>query len=137
MFFGKKKNENENNDLIKVAALLVHAARIDENYSSDEQKIIKETLIKFGAKIENVDKILKMAEKTEESSIQILEFTKEIKSMNHGSKVKIIETLWKIIYSDGKSDMFEDNLMRRLSGLLYLDKKIVGDIKEKMKKNLF
>ena len=134
MFFGKKKNENENNDLIKVAALLVHAARIDENYSSDEQKIIKETLIKFGAKIENVDKILKMAEKTEESSIQILEFTKEIKSMNHGSKVKIIETLWKIIYSNRKADMYETNLMRRLAGLLYIDSKVMADIKERIKR---
>ncbi len=134
MFFGKKKNENENNGLIKVAALLVHAARIDEIYSSDEQKIIKETLIKFGAKIENVDKILKIAEKTEESSIQILEFTKEIKSMDHGSKVKIIETLWKIIYSNRKADMYETNLMRRLSGLLYIDSNVMADIKERIKR---
>ena len=71
--------------------------------------------------------------KNEEKSNQILEFTKEIKNADHEFKIKVIETLWNIIFSDEKADMYETNLMRRLSGLLYLDSKVVGDIKEKVR----
>ena len=134
MFFNKKKNHNNNEYLIKVAALLIHAAKIDENFSSIEENIIKQTLLKIGANNDNVEEIIKSGEKIEENSNQILDFTKEVKNMNEKDKIKIIETLWKIIYSNKIADNYETNLMRRLAGLLYIDNKIMGDIKEKIKK---
>ena len=134
MFFNKKKNHNDNEYLIKVAALLIHAAKIDENFSSIEEDIIKQTLLKIGADNDNVEEIIKNGEKIEENSNQILDFTKEVKNMSEKDKIKIIETLWKIIYSNKIADNYETNLMRRLAGLLYIDNKIMGDIKEKIKK---
>ena len=134
MFFNKKKNHNNNEYLIKVAALLIHAAKIDENFSSIEENIIKQTLLKIGANNDNVEEIIKSGEKIEENSNQILDFTKEVKNMSDKDKIKIIETLWKIIYSNKIADNYETNLMRRLAGLLYIDNKIMGDIKEKIKK---
>ena len=133
MFFDKKKE----NDLIKISALLIHAAKIDQNYSSQEQKIIKQTLREFGADDENLEEIVKNGEKIENDSVQILDFTREIKSMNQENKIKIIETLWRIIYSNNEADMYETNLMRRISGLLYIDSKLMGDIKKKIKKENF
>ena len=132
MFFDKKKER----DLIKVSALLIHAAKIDQNYSSQEQKIIKQTLREFGADDENFEEILKNGEKIENDSVQILDFTREIKNMSHENKVKIIETLWRIIYSNNEADMYETNLMRRLSGLLYIDSKLMGDIKKRIEKEI-
>ena len=134
-FFSKNK-ENESNKYnlyIKTTALLIHAAKIDENYSDIEKKIIKTTLIKLGVIETNLEEILKKAENIESNSNQILEFTKEIKNSDENFKIKIIETLWNIIYSDNNLDMYESNFMRRLTGLLYLDNKIVGNIKEKIK----
>ena len=130
MFFQKDKNNN----LIKVAALLIHAAKIDEDYSYKEEDIIKELLLKIGAKNEDIDDLIKESKKIEEDSNQILDFTKEVKNMNEEKKIKIIESLWKIIYSDKNADIYETGLMRRLAGLLYIDSKIMGDIKEKIKK---
>ena len=132
MFF-EKKNER---DLIKVSALLIHAAKIDQNYSSQEQKIIKQTLREFGADDENLEEILKNGEKIENDSVQILDFTREIKNASPSDKNKIIESLWKIIYSNNDVDMYEANLMRRLAGLLYIDSKTMGNLKEKIKKEL-
>ena len=132
MFLDKKKES----DLIKVSALLIHAAKIDQNYSSQEQKIIKQTLREFGADDENLEEIIKNGEKIENDSVQILDFTREIKSMNQENKVKIIETLWRIIYSNNEADMYETNLMRRLSGLLYIDSKLMGDIKKRIEKEI-
>ena len=133
-FFKKEKDFENNNISIKsLASLLIHAAKIDENYSEKEKKIIKETLTKLGENNSNVDNILKEAEIAEKDSNQILEFTKEAKNLDYKKKVIIIEALWSIIYSDKNADIYESNLMRRLSGLLYLDKKLVGDIKEKIK----
>ena len=131
MFF--KNTINENEDLTKVAALLIHAARIDENYSVTENQIIKKSLLEVGANNQNIDKILLDAKKIEESSNQILEFTKEVKNMEEHNKIKIVETLWRIIYSNNEIDIYESNLMRRLTGLLYIDSKTMGDIKEKIK----
>ena len=131
MFF--KNTINESEDLIKVAALLVHAAKIDENYSETENQIIRKALLEVGANHQNIDKILVDAKKIEESSNQILEFTKEVKNMEEHNKIKIVETLWKIIYSNNEIDIYESNLMRRLTGLLYIDSKTMGDIKEKIK----
>ena len=113
---------------------MIHAAKIDENFSSIEENIIKQTLLKIGANNDNVEEIIKSGEKIEENSNQILDFTKEVKNMSEKDKIKIIETLWKIIYSNKIADNYETNLMRRLAGLLYIDNKIMGDIKEKIKK---
>ena len=132
-FLKKKDNENNNNLLTKIGSLLVHAAKIDQNYTKKEKEIIKKTLINLGAIKENIENLLLEAEKNENDSNQILDFTKEIKNLDEGEKIKIIEALWNIIYSDEKSDDYEANLMRRLSGLLYLNNKVVGDIKEKIK----
>ena len=119
--------------LIKTASLLIHAAKIDENYTDKEKKIIKKTLIQLGIKESEADQIMLTAEINEEKSNQILDFTREIKNADSEFKIKITETLWSIIYSNKEEDMYESNLMRRLSGLLYLDNKIVGNIKEKIK----
>ena len=126
--------KNNNNLLIKTAALFIHAAKIDGNYTDKEKEIIKKTLIKLGAKLTTINEIMFTAEKNEEESNQILDFTKDIKNTDNEFKIKIIEALWSIIYSNKEADMYEANLMRRLSGLLYLDNKIMGDIKEKVKK---
>ena len=134
MFFKESKNNNENEDLAKVAALLIHAAKIDENYSDQEKEIIKKTLLQIGTKIEDVEKIIESGKKIEENTVQILDFTKEVKSMSNKKKIKIIESLWQIIYSNKEADMYETNLMRRLAGLLYIDSKTMGDIKDKIKK---
>ena len=132
MFF--KKNNNNFNDLSKVAALLIHAAKIDENYSVNEEKIIKQSLLELSSGNENIEEIILNGKKIEQNSNQILDFTKEVKSMKEQDKIKIIETLWRIIYSNNEADMYETNLMRRLTGLLYIDNKLMGDIKEKIKK---
>ncbi len=135
MFFGKnKQNKNINENLIKITALLIHAAKIDQIYSPQEKDIIKKALIKISGSNENIDKIIKDAEKIEDDSNQILDFTKEVKNMDNEMKIKIIETLWEIIYSNNEADMYETNLMRRLGGLLYIDNKIMADIKEKFRK---
>ena len=135
----KKDTENKNNDnhlsLISIAALLIHSAKIDENYTEKEKKIIRNALIEMGADQNDLDKILKDAELKEKDSNQILEFTKEVKNKSIEEKKIVIEALWNIIYSDENADIYETNLMRRLSGLLYLDPKVVGDIKEKIKSN--
>ena len=134
MFF--KKEKNENNDLSKVAALLIHAAKIDENFSKSEETIIKQALLQIGANNENLEKIFSDGKKIEENSNQILEFTKEVKNMEENAKIKIVETLWKIIYSNKEADIYETSLMRRLGGLLYIDSKLMGDIKEKIRKEI-
>ena len=131
----KNKNDDSHLSLICIAALLIHSAKIDENFTEKEQKIIRNSLIEMGADQNDLDKILKDAELKEKDSNQILEFTKEVKNKSIEEKKIVIEALWNIIYSDENADMYETNLMRRLSGLLYLDPKVVGDIKEKIKSN--
>ena len=133
--FKKEENEKENNhpSIMAVACLLIHSARIDENYTDKEKKIIKDAIVEMGSGTEEIDKIMLDAELKEKDSNQILDFTREIKNINEEDKKIIIEALWDIIYSDEDADMYETNLMRRLSGLLYLDPKVVGDIKEKIR----
>ena len=132
--FNKKETKKENNvSLIAVASILIHSAKIDQNFTEKEKKIIKNALIEMGANTNSVDDILNEAEKKEKDSNQILDFTREIKNISEDDKKIIIESLWNIIYSDKNADMYETNLMRRLSGLLYLDNKVVGDIKEKVR----
>ena len=134
MFFKKNSDETENNFLIKACALLIHAAKIDENYTENEEEIIKKTLLELGADKENILQIIKAAKSIEENSNQILDFTKEVKNLPEADKIKIIKALWSIIYSNNDADIYETNLMRRLAGLLYIDSSTMGDIKEKIKK---
>ena len=134
MFFKKSKNDNQNSDIVKIAALLIHAAKIDEDYSIEEEEIIKETILILGANKENIEDIIQKAKETEKNSNQILEFTKEVKTMKNENKIMIVETLWKIIYSNKEADMYETGLMRKLGGLMYIDSKVMGDIKNKIKK---
>ena len=134
MFFKKEEIKN-NNFLTKVCALLIHAAKIDENYTDKEEEIIKKTLNELGIENENVSKIIEEAKIIEESSNQILDFTREVKGLPEQDKIKIVEALWSIIYSNKDADIYETNLMRRLAGLLYIDNKTMGDIKEKIKQN--
>ena len=135
----KKERVNEKDDnhlsLISIAALLIHSAKIDENFTEKERTIIRNALIEMGADQNNLDEMIKIAELKEKDSNQILEFTKEVKNKNVEEKMIVIEALWNIIYSDKNADMYETNLMRRLSGLLYLDPKVVGDIKKKIRSN--
>ena len=132
MFF-KKKEEKNNNFMTKVCALLIHAAKIDENYTEIEEKIIKEALVELGLEKDKTSEIIDEAKKIEEDSNQILDFTKEVKNLPENDKIKIVETLWSIIYSDKDADIYETNLMRRLAGLLYIDNKTMGDIKERVR----
>ncbi|MDC1163269.1 TerB family tellurite resistance protein [Candidatus Pelagibacter sp.] len=132
----EKKISGDNDSLCKIAALLIHAAKIDENYEETEKDIIKKTLIELGAEKSNIDDIISKATTIEENSNQILDFTREIKNSPESDKIKIIESLWKIIYSNNNADMYETNLMRRLAGLLYINPKIMGDLKEKIKQQL-
>ena len=137
--FLKKKDEssfNEQDLILNVACLLIHAAKIDENYSEKESILIKKIILELGVDKSNIDSLMKEAEKNEENTNQILSFTKKIKESDYKFKSKVIEALWRVIYSNNEEDMYESNLMRRLSGLLYLDKKSVVDIKEKVKKDL-
>ena len=136
MFFKKENKKVEDSFLIKVGALLIHAAKIDENYTENEEEIIKKTLLELGVKIENLSNVINEAKIIEENSNQILEFTKEVKNLSEKDKIKIVEALWSIIYSNNDADLYETNLMRRLAGLLYIDSKIMGDIKERIKSKI-
>ena len=133
---GSKNTENKKSNelLLKTASLLVHAAKIDENFTDKERKIIETAMINLGADRTEVKNIIIEAENIESNSNQILDFTREIKNKDNKFKIEIIETLWSIIYSNNEADIYETNLMRRLSGLLYIDNKVMGDIKDKIKK---
>ena len=137
-FFKNQDKDKTNNDksYSNIAALLIHAAKIDENYEDKEKEIIKRTLVELGAKNLDLEKLIADAEATEKNSNQILNFTKEVKNIPHTNKIKVVESLWKIIYSDDTADVYEANLMRRLAGLLYIDAKTMGDLKEKIKMEL-
>jgi len=134
MFFKKKENKLEDNYLTKIASLLIHAAKIDEHYTKEEEVIIKDTLIQLGSSVDSIDQLIEKAKSMEENSNQILDFTREVKNLKESEKIKIVEALWRIIYSNKDADMYETNLMRRLAGLLYIDNQVMGDIKEKIKK---
>ena len=133
-FFNKKKDDDSKNFLLNIASLLIHAAKIDENYTEKEKNIIKQTLLKLTNENFNIEELMQKAEESEKNSNQILNFTKEIKILPNSQKIEIIEALWSIIYSNQDADIYETNLMRRLAGVLYIDKKVMSDIKEKTKK---
>ena len=134
MFFNKKNKEENTSNLLKIAALLIHTAKIDQNYSIEEEEIIKKTLVSLGAEQSDLNNLITKASESEENANQILDFTREIKNLEEMDKIKIIKSLWKIIYSNKDADIYETNLMRRLAGLLYIDSKVMGDIKEEIKK---
>ena len=135
-FFNKNKEKPDANvESVNVACLLIHAAKIDENYTSEEREIIKKTVEKLYPDLDNLDKVVTQAEQKENDSNHIQEFTRDVKSLSTENKIIIVETLWRIILSDGKSDIYENNLMRRLAGLLYLDDKILGETKIKVLNN--
>jgi uncharacterized tellurite resistance protein B-like protein len=134
MFFKKDSTETDKNFLLKTCALLIHAAKIDENYTENEEDIIKKTLLELGAKKETISRTINDAKSIEENSTQILDFTREVKNLPENDKIKIIEALWSIIYSNNEADIYETNLMRRLAGLLYIDSSTMGDIKDKINK---
>ena len=136
MIFKKKIEKQSNNKLIRIAALMIHAGKIDENFSKQEEMIIKQSLLKMGANTENIEEIIEQSKAIEENANQILDFTKEVKVMDDEKKIEIIETLWRIIYSNKDADIYETNLMRRLAGLMYIDNKIMGSIQEKIKKEI-
>ena len=138
MIFNLTKNKNiekaqsENEDLIKILALLIHAAKIDENYSEKEKKLIISFVeMSSNKKLdkEQINSLVDQAEQYEKNSNQILEFTQKVKKMDINTKRRVVEFLWKIILSDNKSDVYESNLMRRICGLLYLPDKLSGEIK--------
>ena len=133
MFF-KKKIIEKNSYIVKIAALLVHAAKIDEKYTDEEEEIIKKTLYSLGANQNELKTLITKGKESLKNANQILDFTREIKNLEETDKIKIITSLWRIIYSNKIADMYETNLMRRLSGLLYIDNKTMGDIKERVKK---
>tara|TARA_B110000967_G_scaffold179804_1_gene195604 strand:- start:74 stop:508 length:435 start_codon:yes stop_codon:yes gene_type:complete len=139
-FFKDKEKEkniiNDNESYSNIAALLIHVAKIDDNYEDKEKEIIKKTLIGLGAASSDIDKLLLDASVIEENSNQILNFTREVKNAPESDKIRIIESLWRIVYSDNNADMYETNLMRRLAGLLYIDAKTMGNLKEKIKQEL-
>mgnify|MGYP005680636247 FL=1 len=136
MFFKKKIDKQSSIQLIKIAALMIHAGKIDENFSKQEEMIIRQALLKMGANTENIQQIIEQSKVIEENTNQILDFTKEVKMMDEEKKIEIIETLWRIIYSNKDADIYETNLMRRLAGLMYIDNKIMGSIQEKIKKEI-
>ena len=132
-FFKKNERESSINKNVLIIALLIHAAKIDENYTKNEKKIIKKVIIDLNEISSNqADELLKLAEKKESESNQIIEFTKEIKKYSMKFKLKIVEIIWKIVYSDGTSDDYESNLIRRICGLLYISDKDNGIIKAKV-----
>jgi uncharacterized tellurite resistance protein B-like protein len=134
MFFKKEDNNQKEDFLVKICALLIHAAKIDQDYTQKEEDIIKKTLLELGLRKENLNDTIKEAKIIEENSNQILDFTREVKNLSDQKKVTIVEALWSIIYSNQDADIYETNLMRRLAGLLYIDSKTMGDIKSKIKK---
>ena len=128
-FLNKENKLDNNNDLLNIACLMIHAAKIDENYTDKEKNIIKKTLSKLNKNDENIDNLILEAERKESDSNHIQDFTKNIKAMDKDNKIEVVKNIWTIILSDGSSDMYEENLMRRLAGLLYVDAKTMGDIK--------
>ena len=137
MFFKKQETESKKDFSIKICALLIHVAKIDEDYSDDEEEIIKKTLLELGLAKDDLLQIIEEAKLIEKNSNQILDFTREVKNLKEEDKIKIVEALWKIIYSNKNADIYETNLMRRLAGLLYIDSKIMGNIKNRIiKENL-
>ena len=134
LFFNKKNKSDDSEDIVLITALLIHAAKMDENYTVDEKKIIEKTLSQLTKKnSDEISQIIMLAEKKESESNHILNFTKEIKKKDINFRKDIVDALWQIILSDGKSDMYESNLIRRVCGLLYISDKESGDIKLKNK----
>ena len=124
--------DKQNIELTKIVSLLIHAAKIDENYTDKEKDLINNFINKFSeenSQNKTSSEILQEAEKQEKDSNHILEFTREIKKMDMKIRILVLETLWEIVLSDEKSGIYESNLIRRICGLLYISDKISGEVK--------
>tara|TARA_B100000427_G_scaffold114069_1_gene94600 strand:+ start:51 stop:476 length:426 start_codon:yes stop_codon:yes gene_type:complete len=131
--FKKQKKEQVLEKNILIFSLLVHAAKIDEKYTDSEKKIIIKAIMELNKiNLDDAKKVLEIAEKKEAESNQIVEFTREIKKYSIDFRLKIIEIIWKIVYSDGTNDNYESNLIRRICGLLYISDKDNGLVKLKI-----
>ena len=131
--FFKKKDEINKDETILIPSLLIHAAKIDEHYTEAEKKIITKAIMDLNkCDFNEAEDVLKSAEKKEEESNQIIEFTREIKKYPIEFRLKIIEIIWKIVYSDDANDVYESNLIRRICGLLYISEKDNGIVKTKV-----
>jgi len=138
MFF-KKQNKKSNFDNIDIAIcmLLIHAARVDEIYEDQEKKLIKEYFLKIGKDKEYITELVRYCEIKEKDSVEIINMTKEIKKLDYKNRLEIIEIMCKIIYSDHQLCNFEDRLIRKVSGLIYLENRDVGEIKLKVKNDIY
>lgn len=122
---------------VSITTLFIHAAKLDENYSLEEKKIIFDCLNKLGFGDQNkINALIKQCEILEEEGNQILHLTQQIKKLEYSERLKIIEMLIEVMYADKKIDEFEDNLIRRVSGLVYIENIDLGYIKENAKKKL-
>jgi uncharacterized tellurite resistance protein B-like protein len=127
-------NKLNKDSVIGISALLVHAAKIDEIYSTHEKDLIKD-FIKSYINDEDTNEILNKAESIESNSNQLLSYTNIIKQNTMEIKKDIIEHLWKVIISDDTVDQYEANLMRRVCGLIYFPDKESAEIKLKLMNN--
>ena len=137
-WFSKNKQDDNPESLeISVTTLLIHAAKLDENYSQDEKITINKCLVELGfGEKDKVEKLIDRCEVQEKEINQILHLTQEIKKLKYTDRLKIIEVLVQVVYADGKMDEFEDNLIRRVCGLVYVESADVGPMKENIKKKL-
>ena len=137
-WFSKNKQDANSESLeTSVTTLLIHAAKLDENYSQDEKIIINKCLVELGfGEKEEVEKLIDRCEVLEKEINQILHLTQEIKKLKYADRLKIIEVLVQVVYADGKMDEFEDNLIRRVCGLVYVENADVGPMKENIKKKI-
>tara|TARA_B100000029_G_scaffold177690_1_gene175046 strand:- start:1133 stop:1558 length:426 start_codon:yes stop_codon:yes gene_type:complete len=135
--FKKKEKKEQNNKSILIAALLIHAAKIDLHYTDVEKEIIKKAIMNLdNLSSKEAEEILQKSEEKEKESNQIIEFTREIKKYPMEFRLKIIEIIWKIVYSDGTKGVYESNLVRRICGLLYVSDKESGIIKIKVQNSI-
>ena len=137
MFWNKEKQQNEEfkNIEIAVCMLLIHAAKTDNHFDEIEKRIIKESLFELGLKDkEYIDRLYNYSENKEKDSVEILNMTKEIKKLKYEHRLEIIEMMLKVIYSDDELCQFEDRLIRKVAGLIYIENKDLGEIKLKLRK---
>ena len=136
-FFDKKTEISEfsfDSDKIAIVALLISTAKYDGNFD-DSEKIEIQKLIEsyFSLSSQNTGDLFKAAEKIESEANDLQQFTRSLNEvLNEEEKLTIMELIWKIVMADGIIDNYEENLVRRLSGLLYLQDKDIGNIKNKL-----
>ena len=139
MFIKIQKNGKVNLQSIDIAicTLLIHTAKTDEKFDKQEKKLIEEYLLKLGKNKEYINQLFEYCEIKEKNSVEILHMTKEIKKLNYQNRLEIVEMMIKIIYSDQHLCNYEDRLIRKVSGLIYIESKDLGEIKLKVKNDLY